>query len=41
MAFEMDLESIQPQSYERTVVKPQRGAQYDPMRRKLDIVDTS
>lgn len=38
MAFDIDLDSISPQRLARTTDVPKRGAHFDPIRRKLDIV---
>ena len=37
MAFNVDLDSVTPLQNPRTTNKPSRGADYDPMRRKLAI----
>lgn len=38
MAFNVDLDSVKPLQDARTTDKASRGADYDPMRRKLAIV---
>ncbi|PHH63772.1 hypothetical protein CDD81_5537 [Ophiocordyceps australis] len=39
MAFKVDLESVTPLSDPSTVDEPSHGAQYSPMRRKLNIIE--
>lgn len=39
MISKIDLESLKPQSFDRTVDVPKRGAHFDPMRRKLEIIE--
>ncbi|KEY71582.1 hypothetical protein S7711_06043 [Stachybotrys chartarum IBT 7711] len=38
-AFKVDLDSVKPTSEARTTDKPERGSTYDPMRRKLELVE--
>lgn len=38
-AFKVDLDSVRPTVEARTTDKPERGSTYDPMRRKLELVE--